>query len=203
MLAPPRAPTKKSTPIFRIIARAIPNCGAATSRCTRTYCFDGDIRHIIIDVSLVRRRVATRRRSCRPQRVDFQQNSLMRGRNALASTASPNNPITTLLARRHLLRNCQHPQRAHCHGGGLCCPTREVITILIICFIYYFLFFANPLPSSIPPPLDLHNRQVDDYCVADNKEILIEGGQVDVLAEKEEEDVGLDLLVGMVCKSCR
>ncbi len=33
----------------------------------------------------------------------------------------------------------------------------------------------------IPPPLNLHNRQVDD-CVVDNEEILIEGGQVDVLA---------------------
>ncbi len=69
-------------------------------------------------------------------------------------------------------------------------------------FIYYFLFCANPLPSSIPPPLNLHNRQVDDF-VADNEEILIEGGQVDVLAEEEEEDVGVDLLVNMVCKSCR
>ena len=86
-------------------------------------------------------------------------------------------------------------------GGGCCCPTREVITIVIICFIYYFLFYANPLPSSIPPPLNLHNRQVDD-CVADGKEILIEVGQVDVLAEEVEEDVGVDLLVGVVCKSC-
>ena len=86
-------------------------------------------------------------------------------------------------------------------GGGSCCPTREVITIFIICFIYYFLFYANPLPSSIPPPLNLHNRQVDD-CVADDEEILIEGVQVDVLAEEVEEDVGVDLSVGVVCKSC-
>jgi hypothetical protein len=27
-------------------------------------------------------------------------------------------------------------------------------------------------------------------------------GQVDVLAEEVEEDVGVDLLVGVVCKSC-
>ncbi len=31
VLAPPRAPPKKSTPIFHIVTRAIPNCGAATS----------------------------------------------------------------------------------------------------------------------------------------------------------------------------
>jgi hypothetical protein len=54
----------------------------------------------------------------------------------------------------------------------------------------------------------IHNRQVDD-CVADDEEILIEGGQVDVLAEEVEEDVGVDLLAGVVCKkykepeSCR
>jgi hypothetical protein len=80
-------------------------------------------------------------------------------------------------------------------GGGSCCPTREVTTIFIICFIYYFLFYANPLPSS-------HNRQVDD-CVADDEEIPIEGVQVDVLAEEVEENVGVDLSVGIVCKSCR
>ena len=88
-------PRKKSTPIFRIVARAIPNGGAATSHRTRTYRFDGDIGHIIIDVSLIRRRISTRRRSCRPQRVDLQRNSSTRCPNVLASTASPNDPITT------------------------------------------------------------------------------------------------------------
>jgi hypothetical protein len=68
-------------------------------------------------------------------------------------------------------------------------------------FYYLFVFYANPLPSSIPPPLNLHNRQVDD-CVGDNEEILIKGVQVDVLAEEVEEDVGVDLSVGVVCKSC-
>jgi hypothetical protein len=71
VLVPPRAPPKKSTPIFRIVARTIPNCGAATSHRTRTYRFNGDIGHIIIDVSLIRRRVSTRRSSCRPQCIDF------------------------------------------------------------------------------------------------------------------------------------
>ena len=149
VLAPPRASPKKSTPIFCIIARAVPNCGAATSR-TRTYCFDGDIGHIIIDVSLVRRRVSTRRRSCRPQRVDFRPNSSMRCRNALASTASPNNPITTLLACCHLLCNGQHPQRAHRHGGGLCSPTRKVIIIII--FIIYFIIYLYSMLTPYPPP---------------------------------------------------
>ncbi len=131
VLAPPPAPTKKSTPIFCIVAHAIPNCGAATSRRTRTYRFDGDIGHIIIDVSLVRRRVATCRRSCRPQRVNFRRNSSTRGRNALASTASPNDPITTLLARRHLLRNGQHPQRAHRRGGGSAAQQERLLLLLL------------------------------------------------------------------------
>ncbi len=34
----------------------------------------------------------------------------------------------------------------------------------------------------------------------DDEEILIEGGQVDVLAEEVEEDVGVDLWAGVVCK---
>ena len=71
-----------------------------------------------------------------------------------------------------------------------CCPTREVITIFIICFIFYFLFYANPLPSSIPLPLNLHNRQVDD-CVVGEKEVLIEGVDVEVEAEEVAEDVGV------------
>jgi hypothetical protein len=138
-----------STSIFRIVARAIPNCGAATSCHTRTYRFDGDIGHIIIEVSLVRRRVAMRRRSCRPQRVDFRRNSSTLGCKVLASTASPNDPITTLLARRHLLRNGQHPQQAHRHGGGLCSPTREVIIIIII---IYFIIYLYSMQTPYPPP---------------------------------------------------
>jgi hypothetical protein len=49
-------------------------------------------------------------------------------------------------------------------------------------FYYLFVFYANPLPSSIPSPLNLHNRQVDD-CIAGEEEVLIEGGQVEVEAE--------------------
>ena len=114
-----------------------------------TYHFNVDIGHIIIDVSLVRRRVSTRRRSCRPQRIDFRRNSSTRCRNALASTVSPNDPITTLLARRHLLRNGQHPQRAHRRGGGLCSPTREVIIIIII---IYFIIYLYSMLTPYPPP---------------------------------------------------
>ena len=59
----------------------------------------------------------------------------------------------------------------------------------MICFIFYFLFYANPLPSSIPPPLNLHNRQVHD-CVAGDKEGLLEGVDAVIMeAEVEMEDV--------------
>ena len=56
------------------------------------------------------------------------------------------------------------------------------MNIFIICFIYYFLFYANPLPSSIPRSLNLHNRQVDDH-VTGEEEVLLKGVMVDVEAE--------------------
>ena len=75
----------------------------ATSRRGSRARFDGDIGQVIIDVSLVllrhslrvltylalHHRVATRGRGCRCQHIDIQQNKLMRGRNALASTDPP------------------------------------------------------------------------------------------------------------------
>jgi len=69
--------------------------------------FDGDTGYVVIDMSLLRRRVATRGRGCTPQRVDIQQNKSMRGCNVLASTASPNAPISLLLARGHLILDGQ------------------------------------------------------------------------------------------------
>ena len=83
-------------------------------------------------------------------------------------------------------------------GGGNDDEQQRLLPFLLFIFIY-FLFSSNPLPSSIPPPLNPHHRQVDD-CIVDDKEILIEGGQVDVLAEEVEEDIGVDLSAGVVCK---
>ena len=71
------------------------------------------------------------------------------------STASPNAPTPIPLACGHIILHGQPPMRAHRCGGGLCRRTREVITISIILFIYYFLFYANPLlfhPSFSRPP---------------------------------------------------
>jgi hypothetical protein len=82
----------------------------ATSHCGISAHFDGDIRYVLIDVSLFRRRVATSGRGCRPQRVNFLRNKLTRGHNALDSTASPNAPITPLFARSHLVQYGQHPK---------------------------------------------------------------------------------------------
>jgi len=79
----------------------------------------GDIGYIVIDVSLLCRHVATRGRGCRPQRVDIQQNKSTRGCNALASTASPNAPISLPFACGHLLLDGQCLKRAHGWGGGL------------------------------------------------------------------------------------
>ena len=52
-------------------------------------------------------------------------------------------------------------------------------------FFFFFKFSANPLPSSIPPPLNPLNRQVDD-CVTGEEEVLIGGVEVEVEVEAEE-----------------
>jgi hypothetical protein len=85
----------------------------ATSRHGISARFNGDIRYVLIDVSLFRRCIATSGRGCRPQRVNFLQNKLTRGHNALASASSassPNAPITPLFARSHLIQYGQHPK---------------------------------------------------------------------------------------------
>jgi len=66
----------------------------------------------------------------------------------------------------------------------------RLLPFLLFIFIYDFLFSANLLPSSIPPPLNPHNRQVDD-CVAGKEEVLIEGVEVEVEAEEVAEYVGV------------
>jgi hypothetical protein len=59
---------------------------------------------------------------------------------------------------------------------------------MFIIYLFIYFFSANPLPSSITPPLNPHNRQVDD-CVAGKEEVLIEGVEVEVEAEEGAEDV--------------
>jgi len=61
---------------------------------------------------------------------------------------------------------------------------------LFIFIFIYFLFSANPLSSSIPPPFNPHNRQVDD-CVAGEEEVLIKGVEVEVEAEEVAVYVGV------------
>ncbi len=77
-------------------------------------------------------------------------------------------------------------------GGGNDDEQERLLPFLLFIFNYDFLFCANLLPSSTPPPLNPHNRQVDD-CVMGEEEILIEGVEVEVEAEEVEEDVGVDL----------
>ena len=75
-------------------------------------------------------------------------------------------------------------------------PNKRGYNFFILLFIYYFLLYANPLPSSIPHSLNLHNRQVDDH-VAGKEEVLLKGVVVDVEAEEMEEDA-VDSLVSVV-----
>ena len=99
-------------------------------------------------MSLLRHRVASRGRGCRPQRVDIQRNKLTRRRNAQAFTASPNPPIITPLARGHLQLYGQHTQRAHCCGGGFCLPKTEVIILLFYSIYFIFNTMLTPYPPS-------------------------------------------------------
>ena len=69
MLAPLRAPTKKST-IFRIVDGALQYPTVTATSCHGSSArFDRDIRHVIIDVLLLCGHVGAR--GCRPRRVDF------------------------------------------------------------------------------------------------------------------------------------
>ncbi len=98
--------------------RQYPNVPATSCRGIDA-CFEGDIGYVVIDLPLLHRHVATRGRGCRPQRFDIQQNKSTCGCNTLASTASPNAPISLPLARGHLLLDGQCLKRAHGWGGGL------------------------------------------------------------------------------------
>jgi len=75
-------------------------------------------------------------------------------------------------------------------GGGNDDEQERLLPFLLFIFIYDFLFSDNLLPSSIPPPLNPHNRQVDD-CVAGKEEVLIEGVEVEVEAEEVAVYVGV------------
>ena len=82
-------------------------------------------------------------------------------------------------------------------GGGLCLPKKRGYYFFIIHFIYYFLFYANPLPSFIPRSLNLHNRLVED-CAAAEEEDVVE--MEALLEEPEEPEEPEDLSESVVCK---
>ena len=99
------------------------NRGFFASSCVRQYStitapsrqgssarFDRDIKYVIIDMSLLFCGVASSRRGCRHQPINIRQNKSTHGRNVLASTDPPNDPITPVIARGHLLLDGQHSQ---------------------------------------------------------------------------------------------
>jgi hypothetical protein len=170
---------------------------------TTTFCclssarFDGDFGYVVTDVYLLCRRVAMRGRGCQPQLVDFGRKQSTQAVTScrLHSLPQRTNPHPACVRPSNTTWPTSHAS-ALLWGGGLCQQTREVITISIIIFIYYF--YSTLTPSSfISRSFDLHIRQVDD-CVADDK---LEGGQVDMQAEEVEEHVGVDLSVGVVGKN--
>ena len=82
------------------------------------------------------------------------------------------------------------PSKPIAVGGALQPNKRGYYFYYYYLFYYLFVFYANPLPSSISPPLNPHNRRVDD-CVAGEEEVLIEGVEMKVEAEEMAEDVGV------------
>jgi hypothetical protein len=88
--------------------------------------------------------------------------------------------------------------RAHRCGGGYADEQERLLPFLLL-FLFIIIYSTLTPSSFIPCSLDLHIRQVDD-CVADDKEVMLEGGQVDMQAEEVEEHVGVDLSVGVVGK---
>jgi hypothetical protein len=84
-------------------------------------------------------------------------------------------------------------------GGGYADKQERLLPFLLL-FLFIIIYSTLTPSSFIPCSLDLHIRQVDD-CVADDKEVMLEGGQVDMQAEEVEEHVGVDLSVGIVGKN--
>ena len=78
----------------------------------------------------------------------------------------------------------------HIAVGGAAVAEQHRLFLFLLFFLLFYRHDANPLPSSIPPPLNPHNRRVDD-CVAGEEEVLIQGVEVEVEAEEVAEDVGV------------
>ena len=87
----------------------------ATSRHLSSARFDGEVGYIVTDAYLLRRRVATRGRGCRPQRVDFGRKQLTRA-------------VTS--CRLHSLPQRTNPHPARVRPYNTTWPTSHVSTSL-------------------------------------------------------------------------
>ncbi len=84
--------------------------------------FDGDIGHVIIDASLICRRVAVGGRGCRPQRVDLQRNKL-----TYSLPQQTNHPSTC--ARPSTIRWPVSPASASLWGGGPVAQQKRLLPV--------------------------------------------------------------------------
>ena len=83
--------------------------------------------------------------------------------------------------------------------GGVLPPQNRGYYSIIICYLFYFSCYANPLPSFIPHSLNLHNRQVDNHGVGED-EVLLEGVDAGMAEAEETEEMGQNLSVSVVLK---
>jgi len=80
--------------------------------------------------------------------------------------------------------------------GGVLPPQNRGYYSIIICYLFYFSCYANPLPFR---SLNLHNRQVDDHGAGED-EVLLEGVDAGMVEAEETEEMGQNLLVSVVLK---
>jgi len=83
-------------------------------------------------------------------------------------------------------------------GGGYADEQERLLQFLL--FYLFIIFYSTLTPSSfIPRSLNLYIRQVDD-CIADDKEVMLEGGQVDMQEEEVRSMLGWTCRLALLAK---
>ena len=153
MLLPSHVPTKKNRGFFA------PSCAChyptvtATSHHGSSAHFNRDIGYVIIDVFLLRRRVATQGRGCRPWRVDFLRNKSMRSDNH----SLPQQTESLTACAQSSTTRWPVSQASTSLWGGLLLSYKRVYYYFIIFIL--ILFLLHMLTPTLLHPLSSQSRQ--------------------------------------------